>query len=689
MHHSPLPNYDLDALKNKENRPSRDLGDSGCCTVCGDPKPTGYHYGVLSCEGCKGFFKRYTNAANKTFFCRSGGDDCVIDVKTRGKCQSCRLKKCIEVGMATSNNARFKNSPMIARKPNITRNITPAKRRKVSLSPEANNHEIQSVLMPILEAHNVIPPVSTEITRFEETVPSGEVAEPASDVDECEIVIADTSEEDDSEEDDSSDDDTDSSVPQKDEFYYACLKNTIMQSQNSTSPVEALQEVPIFKAAIKGINKEDILERLRIFEELKKQLSSGKAEYILDGAVDAQELAILSVFVLLHNGTEEAESDGSVAAECLADLAELLEQQLHNRGYRSQFVKLMDFFDMAQQYGQHHLAPGGYVMGNIGQMNSPATIAVNIADGPHSNAPASVSSDALNTSFIQAHTPGQPSSVGAPDAQPAIDPETGIPIHLSHADDLAEAKHWMLNVLRGDVQTLTECLSAYVHQEYGISQPDPLGASPLITGGPQSVGDPHSVGPSSVSAAEEGPRSIGPRQDAEVEKNLRETALNHAYRLYGTVNHILGKLETVKQSFVTMETMEKSLHAQAIPSMAVPEAAASSNHRISNIALTQQANEFLTYRRNVSESMTNGAEAVRKLLAQSMGLPLETEGSSVDDPLSQNIDHGTGAFMGKTQGSSEGHFFLGGSSQNYDSFSTFQQGYNPTTVKSEHHGFSG
>ncbi|KAK0414831.1 hypothetical protein QR680_011636 [Steinernema hermaphroditum] len=261
--------------------------------------------------------------------------------------------------MATSNNARFKNSPMIARKPNITRNITPAKRRKVSLSPEANNHEIQSVLMPILEAHNVIPPVSTEITRFEETVPSGEVAEPASDVDECEIVIADTSEEDDSEEDDSSDDDTDSSVPQKDEFYYACLKNTIMQSQNSTSPVEALQEVPIFKAAIKGINKEDILERLRIFEELKKQLSSGKvrpngdctpqqiptiqAEYILDGAVDAQELAILSVFVLLHNGTEEAESDGSVAAECLADLAELLEQQLHNRGYRSQFVKLMDF----------------------------------------------------------------------------------------------------------------------------------------------------------------------------------------------------------------------------------------------------------------------------------------------------------------------------------------------------------
>jgi hypothetical protein len=32
------------------------LGDS-CCPVCGD-KVSGYHYGLLTCESCKGFFKR-------------------------------------------------------------------------------------------------------------------------------------------------------------------------------------------------------------------------------------------------------------------------------------------------------------------------------------------------------------------------------------------------------------------------------------------------------------------------------------------------------------------------------------------------------------------------------------------------------------------------------------------------------
>uniref|UniRef100_A0A674MBV7 Retinoid X receptor, alpha a n=1 Tax=Takifugu rubripes TaxID=31033 RepID=A0A674MBV7_TAKRU len=59
--------------------------------------PSGKHYGVYSCEGCKGFFKR-TVRKDLTYTCRDN-KDCVIDKRQRNRCQYCRYQKCLAMGM--------------------------------------------------------------------------------------------------------------------------------------------------------------------------------------------------------------------------------------------------------------------------------------------------------------------------------------------------------------------------------------------------------------------------------------------------------------------------------------------------------------------------------------------------------------------------------------------------------------
>ncbi|XP_018668686.2 nuclear receptor isoform X1 [Ciona intestinalis] len=66
------------------------------CFVCGD-KSSGYHYGVASCEGCKGFFRRSVQK-NMQYTCHRN-KQCLINKSTRSRCQYCRLQKCIQAGM--------------------------------------------------------------------------------------------------------------------------------------------------------------------------------------------------------------------------------------------------------------------------------------------------------------------------------------------------------------------------------------------------------------------------------------------------------------------------------------------------------------------------------------------------------------------------------------------------------------
>lgn len=77
------------------NAPNHSLQHS-LCKVCGDTA-SGNHFGVLSCEACKSFFRRSIRA-NARYACR-GNRTCAIEKHTRNRCQYCRLQKCMNTGM--------------------------------------------------------------------------------------------------------------------------------------------------------------------------------------------------------------------------------------------------------------------------------------------------------------------------------------------------------------------------------------------------------------------------------------------------------------------------------------------------------------------------------------------------------------------------------------------------------------
>uniref|UniRef100_A0A8C4QIX5 Nuclear receptor subfamily 6, group A, member 1b n=1 Tax=Eptatretus burgeri TaxID=7764 RepID=A0A8C4QIX5_EPTBU len=66
------------------------------CLICGD-RATGLHYGIVSCEGCKGFFKR--SICNRRVYRCARGRSCAMSRRQRNRCQYCRLLKCLSMGM--------------------------------------------------------------------------------------------------------------------------------------------------------------------------------------------------------------------------------------------------------------------------------------------------------------------------------------------------------------------------------------------------------------------------------------------------------------------------------------------------------------------------------------------------------------------------------------------------------------
>uniref|UniRef100_UPI00358F297E nuclear receptor subfamily 1 group D member 1-like n=1 Tax=Myxine glutinosa TaxID=7769 RepID=UPI00358F297E len=111
------------------------------CRVCGDVA-SGFHYGVHACEGCKGFFRRSIQQNIQYKRCLKNGA-CAVMRMNRNRCQHCRFRKCLAVGMSR-DAVRFGRIPkrekqrMLAEMQSVIHGLkVSSSNRRFSASPPA------------------------------------------------------------------------------------------------------------------------------------------------------------------------------------------------------------------------------------------------------------------------------------------------------------------------------------------------------------------------------------------------------------------------------------------------------------------------------------------------------------------------------------------------------------------------
>nr|XP_008197844.1 PREDICTED: ecdysone-inducible protein E75 isoform X2 [Tribolium castaneum] len=125
-------------------------GTTVLCRVCGD-KASGFHYGVHSCEGCKGFFRRSIQQKIQYRPCTKN-QQCSILRINRNRCQYCRLKKCIAVGMSR-DAVRFGRVPKREKARILAAMQQSSNSRSLEKAVAAELEDEQRLLATVVRAH--------------------------------------------------------------------------------------------------------------------------------------------------------------------------------------------------------------------------------------------------------------------------------------------------------------------------------------------------------------------------------------------------------------------------------------------------------------------------------------------------------------------------------------------------------
>uniref|UniRef100_A0A4W5RN62 Nuclear receptor subfamily 1 group I member 2 n=1 Tax=Hucho hucho TaxID=62062 RepID=A0A4W5RN62_9TELE len=129
------------SAEEEEEEEEEDDGEPKVCQVCGD-RATGYHFNAMTCEGCKGFFRRAMKHPTK--FCCPWQGVCVITKNNRRQCQACRLHKCQSIGMLKE---------LIMSKEAVEKRRSQIRRNRMVEEPPVLSPQQEAVIQELFNAH--------------------------------------------------------------------------------------------------------------------------------------------------------------------------------------------------------------------------------------------------------------------------------------------------------------------------------------------------------------------------------------------------------------------------------------------------------------------------------------------------------------------------------------------------------